>query len=230
MIKNFALVLPSYVYNAKRKVWADAAFASLLKTDYPIKPYLLLVLEPNSGYDYPFDALKQKFEVYTSPGPGPKSGTEQTLCHGNDYAFHVFGVDYTIWLGDDALFHPQWLKELNSLIDRHPYAQSWSVYHSIREDIHRPIVRTEVDIQTTCLCGHGLTWSKAEWEAVRDELRWWEQKSWPSPAGDTIDLWHSWKRPGERWCTARSYIDHTGTEGAHVTLAIQEHGIGFTEE
>jgi hypothetical protein len=229
MLKNFALVLPSYVYNPKRKVWADAAFASLLKTDYPIKPYLILV-EKETGYQYPIEALKAKFHVHVIPDNLKVTGTETTLCFGTTYGFQVCGTDYAVWLGDDALFHPQWLKELNNLIGRHPNAQSWSVYHSSREDIHRPLVTTETDIQTTCLCGHGLTWSKEEWKVVEPQLNWDSQGSWPSPAGDTIDLWHSWQRPGERWCTRRSYIDHTGTEGAHVTLAIQEHGIGFTEE
>jgi hypothetical protein len=56
-------------------------------------------------------------------------------------------------------------------------------------------------------------------------------KRWPSVSGgNTLDLHHACNRPGERWATARSFVQHTGIEGVNVTRGIPEFAIDFIGE
>jgi hypothetical protein len=58
--------------------------------------------------------------------------------------------------------------------------------------------------------------------ATREEWLEWgvkhTQGDFTNPiSGCTLDLYHAYYRPGERWCMKNSYIDHIGSQGLHVT-------------
>ena len=222
--KRFGIVLPSWIYKPERRALADEAFRTLNRTNtllFEQKPKLLVVSNGTWGLDL---SGVFGFDWRVVDGHGKAKGTEQSLAWGTAVVLEETNVDFIVWLGDDAKFHPEWLNQLSALIDRHPDARSWNVYRSAYETYHRPVAKEGLDVQTTCLCGHGLTFSRQEWEEWGID---WKTGNWPSPAGDTLDLHHSWKRPGERWCTKLSYIEHTGKVGMHCTGVEPEYAVNF---
>jgi hypothetical protein len=226
---KFGIVLPTWIYSRNRQFLADAAFASLAETQPATeKPYLLqLVKSGQSGY--PTQALQKPFNCIVVPDPENVSGTEQTLAYGTQWILDETPADYVVWLGDDALFNPRWLIELEGLIGRHPEARAWSVYRSAYEQIHKTLVETESDAMVRSLCGHGMTFTREEWAAWG--INWRQGKMWSNPhGGETLDLHHVWARPGERWATRRSYIDHTGKTGFHCQPQIPEYARDFISQ
>lgn len=226
---KFGVVLPTWVYSRTRQVWADAAFRDLVLTQSPSEmPHLLLLVGP-ANYNYPTEELGKVFHCTAFPQPENVSGTEQTLAYGTEWMLGETDATHIVWLGDDALFNPRWLIELEALIGRHPEARGWSVYRSAYEQIHKTLVETESDAMVRSLCGHGLTFTREEWVAWG--IHWQQGKMWTNPTGgETLDLHHVWARPGERWVTKRSYIQHTGTTGFHCQPQIPEHARDFVSE
>jgi hypothetical protein len=225
---RFGLVMPTYVYDATRRILADRTFETLLRTEVGNPPPLLILVVKENGYTYRLDALRSKFKLQMEGNS--REGvefkfSEQPAVHGTNLAF-ARGAEYVVHLNDDSLFHPQWLNELERLIGRHPGARSWSVYRSAREDIHQPLREADGDIMVKSICGTGITFSRSEWEAMNID---WRDYQWSSPRGSTLDLYHPHVRPGERWVTSRSYIDHTGRVGIHCTPAMPEYALNFVD-
>lgn len=221
---QLAIVLPSWIYDQERARLANLAFSTLVKTrtnEFAKKPWLgMMIRTPQVAFTYPpigtFD--------YMDVGAGVQlSGTEQTLAYGTDEMF-AQGADYVTWMGDDALFHPEWLHQLQALIGRHPDAKCWSVYRSAHTAFHKVLAEEGEDVMTASICGHGFTISKQEW------TEWginWRDGNWCCHSGDTLDLVHAERRPGERWCTAKSYVEHTGRVGIHCREWIPEFATDF---
>jgi hypothetical protein len=223
---KLGIVLPSYMYSFERKQLASNAFCSLMKTESLQQETRLLILaKAGHAQDYSgvLDGLSKKFSLILKTDEG-LNGTEQTLAFGTQFLFDNFGVDYVTWMGDDALFDPLWLWKLEGLIHRHPEAKSWSVYRSIYEWVHKTMDDSGEDVLVRSICGHGMTLSKKEWEEWGID---WKQGAWAAPDGDTLDLYHFWHRPGERWVTKLSYIEHTGKVGVHCTADIPEYARDF---
>jgi len=223
---KFGVVLPTWIYSRSRRIWADAAFRDLTCTQSPSeRPYLLLLLGP-SDYNYPVDLLKTVFDCTALAQPENVSGTEQTLAYGTEWVLRETDASHVVWLGDDALFNPRWLVELEGLAGRHPEARGWSVYRSAYEYVHKTLAEDDKDVLVRSLCGHGMTFSREEWVAWG--INWQQGKMWTNPhGGETLDLHHVWARPGERWATRRSYIDHTGKTGFHCQPQIPEYARDF---
>lgn len=228
---KFGIVLPSYIYNDERYNLAQAAFLSLKNTEKPSNcARLLCVLHGNRNPQTNWVKLCSPFMAEIIKQPNGVTGTESTLSYGTDWLFDKFPeITHVVWMGDDALFHPNWLIELEALINRHPNASSWSVYRSAHVAFHATIREKGSDVLVKSICGHGMTFTREEWKALdlKSEVNWARPESDIGPAGDTIDLFHAWKRPGERWVTKRSYIQHTGVRGIHCNPGIPEYGIGF---
>lgn len=229
---KFGIVLPCWIYNATRHELANAAFESLVNTEPAEERASLFVVsraDLTKGFEF-IETIAASPELAFTPivayQPDNIGGTEQTLAWGTEQAFELPGVTHVVWMGDDALFNPKWLIELQALINRHPDARSWSVYRSAHVAFHAPLVETDLDVQVRSICGHGMTFSKEEWLAW--DVHWSQGQAWPNPyAGNTLDLHHAWKREGERWCTKRSYVEHTGKYGLHCTPAIPEYAVDF---
>jgi len=227
---RFGVVLPTHCYNHQRFVWAVAAFQSLAKTIRPVAQPVLLIIEhpdslmrksPHLLYNPPV------FSIHIVEQPVEIGGTEQTLAWGTEKLFMQHDVCHCVWMGDDALFHPNWLVELESLVLRHPDAKAWSVYRSAHVRHHATIRFDEHDdVLVKSLCGHGMTFTRKEW--TEWGILWTQGQRWPVPSGgNTLDLHHAYHRPGERWCTKKSYVEHTGTIGVNVAPGIPEHAQEF---
>lgn len=223
---KIGIVLPSWMYNDERTRLATAAFASLSRTSaIDPHPALLILAKFGSGwlYDKFAEALPQ-FDCVLKEDRD-LSGTEQTLAWGTQELFNNPAIDYVTWMGDDALFHPDWLLKLQELIVRHPDAKSWSVYRSNHEYFHKTLSVEGDDVLVRSICGHGLTLGRTEW------AEWginWRDGHWFCHSGDTLDLVHAEHRPGQRWVTRKSYVEHTGwRNGVHCTGGEKEYAQEF---
>jgi hypothetical protein len=79
------------------------------------------------------------------------------------------------------------------------------------------------------MAGNGTCWTKEEWAAWG--VKWQQGPTWPVPTGgDTLDLHHAYFRPGERWVTDISYLEHIGIVGIHAAQNIPEHAVNFAGE
>lgn len=223
---KYGIVLPTFVHSIDRTRLVTAAFASLENTVHDgNKPELLLIQKQSVFHNQPVtEKLLEAFNVNLVPDPANIQGTEQTLAWGTQDLFDM-GCDYVTWMGDDALFHPQWHMKLRKLIADKPDAVGWSVYRSAYELYHQTLLEEEEYVRVSTLCGHGMTISKEEWKAWGID---WHLGVWYSPAGDTLDLHHAFARTMDnRWTTKVSYIEHTGRRGLHCTPEIPEYAVSF---
>lgn len=229
---RFGIVLPTWCYNEKRRELLTQAFHSLGWTKMPSeRPHLALIVRGEHQEAYQA-AVNDVFFTEMVKQPETVSGTEQTLAFGTQHLLNWFeSITHIVWMGDDALFNPNWLIELEALINRHPNAMAWSVYRSAHERFHAPLEFTPdgLDVRVKSICGHGMTFSRKEWADWG--IDWKAGVAWPNPeAGDTLDLHHAYYRQGERWVTKKSYVQHTGREGLHCTPDIPEYAQEFVGE
>lgn len=223
-MKN-GIVLPSWVYRTERVRLVQDAFNTLEQTQTDgNKPHLLLILKLTDNYYYDTEKLLPVFQVEVIADPECVRGTEQTLAYGTQSLFDQ-GCDTVTWMGDDALFHPDWIRKLRKLIADKPDARAWSVYRSAYTQVHQTVEENCEYVRVTSVCGHGMTFTRQEWK------EWgvvWEAGVWDSPYGDTLDMHHIYVRPeGERWVTKESWVDHTGKVGVHCNESIPEYGQDF---
>lgn len=232
---KFAIVIPAYIYNMDRVRLANAFFASLLRTKKPGEVPRLIVLVKPSEYAYPWGELARIFDLTVLEQSAEGTvfrGIDQPLIYGTDEAFKG-GAEYAVHLNEDALVHPNWLRELEGLIGRHLGATAWSVYRSAYVAVHAPIREEGDDVLVRSINGNGLTFSRDEWKAWGQD---WHARAWPDNPREsgtvTLDYRHYLERPGERWVTRRSYVEHTGRDGTYCVPGIPEWAVDFagTEE
>jgi hypothetical protein len=220
---KLGIVLPSFMYSAVRRKLACEAFMSLSRCEsLQEETTILLLVKHGTGHEYavPIENLSKSFRIILRTDEGLE-GTEQTLAFGTKWLLDTFAVDYITWMGDDSLFHPMWLWQLESLIKRHPNAVSWSVYRSAYQWFHKTLKTAGEDVLVRSICGHGLTFSRKEWEEWG--MDWKKANDYPM----TLDLVHFDERAGERWVTKKSFIEHTGKVGVHCTEDMPEHAVDF---
>lgn len=225
---KFGIFLPSLIYNQQRGLWAQNAFRTLrsTRTDGLDRPRLTLYLgKPKVPFQYELAELDGIFDLVVS-NFNFENGSEQIAAYGMQQAYD-HGADYIVSLTDDTLFNSQWLLQLKGLIERHPDARCWSVHHSAYAQEHKTLREQDGDVMVTSMPGHGFTISRQEWEEWGVN---WRDGEWPTCRGDTLDLHHLLTRPGERWVTAKSYIEHTGKTGQHCFPNMAMHGIDFCGE
>ena len=111
------------------------------------------------------------------------------------------------------------------------------MYHSAHQKYHQdlevglPVVGFVMhgnDVCVRSVCGHGMTFTREEWKAWG--IDWRHGNDWANAGplgGSTLDLHHAFYRPGERWVTEKSYIDHVGKHGLHVTPETPEYALNF---
>jgi hypothetical protein len=224
---KLGIVLPSYLYNRERERLADSAFLSLAKSESLMDETVLLFLIKSgtaSQYNQYLDKLRKKFRVVLKTYDDLE-GSEQKFAFGTSYMLDSFKVDYITWMADDVLFHPLWLWKLEALIGRHPEAKAWSIYRSAFEWMHRTVREEGDDVLVRSICAHGMTFTKKEWQewGVTPEIA----ATFGIDGNVTLDVEHPEKRPGERWVTKVSYLEHTGRTGTRATPDIPEYARDF---
>lgn len=230
---KFALVMPAWIYRHDRAPLADACFRSLARTRPPSERPAFWLIEKPSDYVYPLDSLRQVFDVHAVPQAvdGVEfRGISQPLVYGTDLAF-ADGADYVIHVNEDSLFNSAWLVALEALAGRHPAAKAWSIYRSAHTAIHAPLREAGPDVLVRSINGNGMTLSRVEWGGWGQD---WRAHSWPENPREagivTLDYRHYLERPGERWVTKVSYLEHTGKAGTHCVEGIPEWAVDFVGE
>jgi hypothetical protein len=222
---RFALVMPTWIYRPDRALLADDCFRSLMATRSPETRPALILLVRESSYCYPIEELRDAFDVEVLPqavAGEPFRGITQPLIYGTDHAFEL-GADFVVHVNDDSVFSPLWLDALTGLISRHPGARAWSVYRSAHTAVHAELREEGPDVLVRSINGDGITFARRDWTEWAPD---WRAHPWPpnprDPSVLTLDYMHYLARPGERWVTRRSFMDHTGRDGTHCVPGIPE--------
>ena len=246
---KFGCILPTYLYSAERRAMAERSYASLARTeipeaDRPLRVFVVAVDGPAGDVALkgfaPFFDLQPDTRIWllkAGAAMGMKVWLQPSGISGPDMAVAWIAekffaeTDYThvIELADDMVYNPAWFVALQDLVARHPQARAWSVYRSAHVRHHRTLQQVGGDHLVTSLAGNGTCWTREEWAAWGVT---WQSGSWPNPvSGNTLDLHHGYFRPGERWATDKSFMQHIGvTNGLHVVKGIPEHAVNFAGE
>lgn len=229
---KLALVMPTFIYRPDRRALAAAGFRTLIRTNSvrEAASLILLVKWSIADFPYPVSELSKVFHLTTIPqwaDGAAFQGVSQPLIYGTDLAFRE-SADVAVHINDDSLFHPDWLSQLEALVLRRPGARAWSVYRSAHRAVHQELRADGPDVLVSSINGNGLAISRAEWAAWAPR---WQDHAWPDDPRDpsvlTLDYLHAQQRPGERWVTAKSWMEHTGKDGVHCRPGIPEHAVDF---
>jgi hypothetical protein len=178
--------------------------------DYPVPE----VYEPHT---YP------QFDVAIETEPEEMGGVDAAAAYGYGRVFELFpDVSHAMLICDDFIYHPEWLVQVQYLIDRHPGARAWSVYRSGYSQNHWT-VREDGDVEVNAISSIGAL--------TREEWAGWQQnwRDYPRP-NKTLDVFHPLDRPGARWVTKSSYIQNIGRRGRNSTPNNHEWSLDFVGE
>ena len=232
---KFGLCLPTFLYSDERKAFAEKSYASLRLTEVPEEdaPLLLYTVAANQeSWDVVGGALCDnggKFFGVIMQQPSEVTGLDPSLAWIVEKFFAETDCSHVIELADDMVYHPKWFVELKALVLRHPEAKAWSVYRSAHVRHHRTLSRVEGDHLVTSMAGNGTCWTREEWQAWG--VNWKQGPTWPVPTGgDTLDLHHAYFRPGQRWATDWSFMDHLGFVGTHCQPGVPEVALNYLKE
>ena len=215
-------ILPSYPFNRERAVWAKRSFTSLAKSRIlNYKPRIVMVARPGVCDPRTLFPKMQQFDVEILEQPKQITFIDAAFTWGLDHLFRNYPwISHGGIVQDDFIYNPNWLRELDALISRRPNALNWWVYRSNNERYSRTIKSDGADHQVTCVNGPGVM--------TREEWRAWGLDYHAVDFG--LDVTHPKQRPGERWVTAKSYIQSIGVRGVHNTPEEGEAAIGFVGE
>jgi hypothetical protein len=226
---KFGMVLISNAYTPARAEIIKQSFNSLTKTDVQglERPRMTLMAHA-SGFDYKsyIELWSVKWDVEMEPDTAIGlnalvSATAEKLIQHED-------VTHLIFMYDDFIYNPQWMRQLENLIWRHPEAKAWSVYRSSYERHHK-ILSTDESTGDVIMSMHdGLgCMTVEEWRAYGAYGR----TDFTCPielgGGNTIDIYHAASRPGERWATGRDYWENLGV---HAYLGRRDMAVDFVGE
>lgn len=211
---RFGLSICSYVYNDERAEIVKRTLASLGRTNLTDleKPVLRVTYSPTS-FDYVpfFVQLNDKFNLGMAIDPPEVTHTFKIyLDAGSKLLREHQDVTHLVFLWDDFIYNPEWLRELSKLIERHSDAVAWSVYRSAYTEFHRITGGDGVDVTMTMHDGMGCV--------TREEWLEFERLDNGATNGWSVgpDTKHASLRPGNRWATSRDYMQnicpHKGIE------------------
>jgi hypothetical protein len=235
-MSKYGIVLPTYINSDERHKIAERSYASLYRTfvapeDRPLR--IMIVAAGARSFDLAFSYEAKEwdyFDIGVFRQPPQVIGLEPSAAWIVEQFFARTDCTHVIELADDMIYHPNWFIELKSLVARHPGAKAWSVYRSAHT-LHHRTMQTEIgsgDHLVTSLAGNGTCWTREEWIAWGVH---WTKGPWSVPTGgDTLDLHHAYFRPGERWATDKSFIEHVGIVGIHCHAGTPEHALNFQGE
>ena len=227
MIK-IGLVMPTFIYNEERYRWCERSLTSLVRTEYPgYRPHLVMVIKGGIQHPPQFSTV-QAFGIFDPSvlvQPEDARNGCGALIYGFDWLFqNDLEITHALFVGDDFVYHPSWLKQQEYLIARHPEAASTYVYRSNNTRHHRTIREEAGDCLVTNISGPGC-FSREEWKAFGMTYR-----DFPRPDGCTLDILHARMRPGERWVTKSSYIQQIGVRGMHNNSGECDEALDFVGE
>jgi len=232
---KYGMVLISYIRGSQREEWARRSFEGLTRTNTKglVKPSLLLSYK-DTGFDYkPYvDKWAEKFELVYGEDPEHVIGLDPIFIYSANHMLELWpDRTHIVFLTDDVLYNPEWLQQLDGLIERHPDGKAWTVYRSAYEYHHKTMqICDNGDIEVRSISGIG-TISVQEWREYNPDWKIGHGGFYVmSPEGGcTLDLHHAWERKGQRWSTGASYWDHIGMVGTHSNCD-QEHANNFVGE
>lgn len=236
---KFCMLLPTYLPNDYRRDLAVQSYSSLLHTrfepsDAPMD--LFVVYRGPEALQAVADAFvsADAWAAHAMEAPEYVTGSDWSICWCMEQIIEDQGdLTHMILLADDMVYNPKWFNETKALVLRHPQGLAWSTYRSAHTRHHRTkfVYEPSMDHSVTSLAGNGTCWTFDEWRV-------WGIKhtdpSWPVPeemgGGNTIDLQHPYVRPGQRWATEKSYMQHIGVKGVHCHEGTPEFALEFVGE
>jgi hypothetical protein len=227
---KFGMVMPFYAPTPQRVAWAERSFASLGKTNLAgLESPLLYVVHKGKSHQWPaFGALPFIVRFYEQPQDA--KNLDGALAWGwNRLVEENPEISHLLMLTDDYLYNPDWLIALEGLILRRPEARAWWVYRSAHEYHHKVFRIDGEDALVRSISGNGC-FTVEEWKAWGVDYREWPREFGNPEGGNTLDLHHSFVRPGEYWLTKRSYIQNIGTRGVHQRKDTPERAVDFVGE
>jgi len=233
---KFGFVLPSYIASPEREAIAVRSYSSLAQSIIPDEdqalPVFVVVVGMNSmNLAIEYLMADNRFRAHIKAQPVEVSGLDPSLAWIVEKLFAETECSHIVELADDMIYHPQWFIKLKALVERHPDARAWNVYRSAHTRHHRTIRQSDDEYQdhlVTSMAGNGTCWTREEWNVWG--VNWKQGPTWPVPTGgDTLDLHHAYFRPGDRWATDKSYMQHIGIIGVHCHPGTPEHALNFVE-
>lgn len=232
---KFGVSYISYVNSAFRQGVTNHSLTTLAATDTEgLFPYLFVFYKASDllNYDTFLDSLTSKFVTHLVRDEANHGGVNNILrASVENILLQAPDVTHLVFLYDDFIFNPNWLKQLVGVIERHPDARAWSVYRSSYTRHHRIVDGDGVDVRMTMHDGIGCI-TKEEWKLLDNEVT--------VRAGDTtvpnthelgggcsLDVFHAYALPGSRWATSRDYWQNLGI---HPGLGRQDQAIDFVGE
>lgn len=148
---RFGFVIPLWIYDDQRKNWAEASIRSLGKTCIEGEPPVLVFVVKNNPTDAESESLSRSakldgFEKIVIEQPVDAVSIDAAFVYGVKWILQNRpAVTHIAFMTCDWLYHPNWLIELRSLIQRHPEGKAWWVYRSAHEKYHKTL-RVEQDV------------------------------------------------------------------------------------
>lgn len=227
---KFGMVLISNAYSPARDFIIRRSFDSLSKTDVVglERPCMLLMFH-RTDFDYTVysEPWSKKWDVWCEPDT--VAGLNALVSASGDKLIRRWeDVTHLVFMYDDFIYNPQWMKQLENLIWRHPDGIAWSVYRSSYERHHKILSEEEStgDVLMTCHDGLGCMTTE-EWQVYGASRIADFSCTFAVGGGSTIDLYHADSRPGKRWATGRDYWENLGV---HKWLGRRDMAIDFVGE
>ena len=226
-MNKYGLALCSFVYSPQRGDYTSRSLESLAETNpYPVDQPILQFTYKGSGFDYqPYlKKLEEKFilQVDKEEDFGIRGLDPAYINSINNMLLLYPEITHIVYMMDDMIYNPDWLQQLDGLIERHPDAKAWTVYRSSYTRHHRVIANVGDDCLVTSIAGVGAM-AKKEWEEYNldgNNGHGFYVTPVDKGGGNTVDLHHAYARPGERWATGRDYWENIGAVGTHSNQAV----------
>jgi len=222
--------MPFYAPTPQRVAWAQRSVSSLGRTDLSglESPLLYVIYKGKTSPQSMFGKLP--FAVQFHEQPKDAKNLDGALAWGWDRLVEQNPeISHVLMLADDYLYNPTWLNKLKALILRRPAAKAWWVYRSAHEYHHKVARIDGEDVLVRSISGNGC-FTVEEWKAWGVDYREWPREFGNPEGGNTLDLHHSFVRPGEYWVTKKSYIENIGSTGAHQRTNTPERAVDFVGE
>lgn len=231
---KFGLIYISRVTTPHRKKIVEQSLMTLAKTDVTGLDAELVIFyreSPLMDYEKDCEALDERYlHLVKDEGTYPYTN-DVTYASVKALKELVPDATHIVFLYDDFIFNPQWLNQLVGVIERHPDAKAWSVYRSSYTRHHRIVDGDGVDVRMTMHDGMGCM-TVGEWDAFETLIKSQVGNTTVPPnhelgGGFSIDIFHAYAMPGDRWATSRDYWQNLGI---HAGLGRQDQAIDFVGE
>jgi hypothetical protein len=224
---RFGIVLPCHIFADYREANAGRSFDSLAMTSIEglLRPVLLFVMKPGERTESIVGAHHfPQFDRVPAYQPENAKDVDAAVAYGFEYL--VAGMPFLthiLHVCDDFVYNPNWLIELQGLIERHPDGIAWSVYRSGYKANHWTMSEHGDDLKVNSISSTGAITAE-EWRSWGIDYR-----SFPRDSM-TLDILHGRQRTGDRWVTRKSYVQQLIGQGVHSNPACPDQSLEFVGE